>query len=300
LSNALEVVGLRKEYREFALRDVSLELPTGYIMGFVGPNGSGKTTTIKAILGLIRPDGGAVRVFGEDPVKPGAQENQRVGVVMDTPLYPGDWTVRDVGRAVALFYRGWDPTRFAAELDRFDLSPAKRVRELSRGMKVKLQMAVALSHHAELLVLDEPTSGLDPVARDELCDLLREFVLDEDHSVLFSTHITQDLEKTADYITVLIDGRVAFTGELDGLVGAYVRVSGAVDGLDAAGRAEVIGYRERGGVFEGLARDTAFGGLPSGLQSGLPSDLPPGLLAEPATLDEIVVHLANSKEPVHV
>jgi ABC-2 type transport system ATP-binding protein len=165
-------------------------------MGFIGPNGAGKTTTIKLILGISRCDAGRVRLFGEEGT---LEQNERIGVVMDSPPYVEDWTANDVERAISPFYSSWDTAHYDGYLRRFGLERKKKVKELSRGMRMKLQIAVALSHNAELLILDEPTSGLDPVARDEICDLLREFVTDENKSVLFSTHITTDLEKTADY-----------------------------------------------------------------------------------------------------
>ncbi|MDR0406100.1 MAG: ABC transporter ATP-binding protein, partial [Clostridiales bacterium] len=186
MSNILEVRGLCKRYRSFALNEVTFDLPRGYIMGFVGPNGAGKTTTIKLILNVIKPDGGSVSV----------PRQEEIGVVMEAPLYVDDWRVYDVEAAIAPFYRNWDAGQFAGYLKRFGLDAKKKVKELSRGMKVKLQIAAALSHDAKLLILDEPTSGLDPVARDEIRDLLRAFVADERKSVLFSTHITTDLDKT--------------------------------------------------------------------------------------------------------
>jgi ABC-2 type transport system ATP-binding protein len=285
MTEALAVVGLTKRYPEFLLDDVSITIPTGYVMGFVGPNGAGKTTTLKAILGIVKPDAGAVRLFGGPA---GAAANQRVGVVMDNPYYPDGWTARDVGEMAGLFHQRWSAPGFARRLDQFGISATKKISELSRGMRVKLQLAVALSHGADLLVLDEPTSGLDPVARDELRNLLHDFVADKTHTVLFSTHITQDLERTADYITLLFDGRTVFSGELEALSNSYVRVSGDVDRLRPADRADFIVYRARGGVFEGM----------------VPADraaaLPPDWLTEAVSIDEIVVYLSQSKEPSHV
>ncbi|MDR1264126.1 MAG: ABC transporter ATP-binding protein [Propionibacteriaceae bacterium] len=286
MTEALAVVGLTKRYPEFLLDGVNITIPTGYVMGFVGPNGAGKTTTLKAILGIVKPDAGVVRLFGGPAGA--AAVNQRVGVVMDNPYYPEGWTARDVGEMAGLFYERWSAPGFARQLDQFGISATKKISELSRGMRVKLQLAVALSHGADLLVLDEPTSGLDPVARDELRNMLHDFVADEAHTVLFSTHITQDLERTADYITLLFDGRVVFSGELEALSNSYLRVSGDVDRLTPADRADIIGYRARGGVFEGM----------------VPADkaaaLPPDLLTEAVTIDEIVVYLSQAKEPSHV
>ena len=229
MNSILEVRGLRKSYDSFMLSDIAFDLPSGYIMGFVGPNGAGKTTTIKLILNVIKGDSGSVKLFGrEDTIV----HNEEIGVVMDAPLYVDDWKVSDVESALSPFYKQWDKKLFDEYIKRFGLESKKKIKELSRGMKIKLQIAAALSHNAKLLILDEPTSGLDPVARDEICDLLREFVSDENKSVLFSTHITSDLDKTADYITFILNGSIVFTGAKDELIEKYARVTGGLQDLD--------------------------------------------------------------------
>lgn len=285
MSEMLEVKGLGKSYATFHLSDVTFSLPYGYIMGFIGQNGAGKTTTIKLILGAIQADAGSVKLFGAssgDGAGNQANPNERIGVVLDTPLYIEDWTVDDVERAVSPFYARWDAGRFASLRERFRLERKAKVKDLSRGMKVKLQIAVALCHGAELLILDEPTSGLDPVAREEVCDLLQEFVGDEGRSVLFSTHITSDLERVADYITYIRDGSIVYTGTKDELLGRYVRVAGGLDELDAAQRGLIIGYRGHAVGFEGIAAASDL------------SRLPGGLVIDPVSLDDII--LGFSKE----
>jgi ABC-2 type transport system ATP-binding protein len=269
MTNILEARGLCKRYGAFELDGVTFDVPRGYIMGFVGPNGAGKTTTIKLILGVINPNAGSIE----------APDQEQIGVVMDAPPYVDDWTLKDVEAAISPFYQNWDAGKFAGYLKSFGLDAKKKVKELSRGMKVKLQIAAALSHGAKLLILDEPTSGLDPVARDEICDLLREFVTDEDKSVLFSTHITADLEKTADYITFILDGRIMFTGAKDILLEKYVRVTGGLRELDPEQKKLVIGYREHGTGFEGMA------------ETAQTRKLPGSLLMEPITLDEIIIFM---------
>jgi ABC-2 type transport system ATP-binding protein len=268
-ANLLEVRDLCKRYGDFALEGLTFNLPGGQIMGFIGPNGSGKTTAIKLILGVINQDGGSARTPG----------NQQIGVVMDTPLYAGDWKIADVETALAPFYQHWDAAKFAGCLEQFGLDRKKKVRELSRGLKVKLQMAAALSHNARLLILDEPTSGLDPVARDEICDLLRGFVTDESKSVLFSTHITADLEKTADAITFILNGRLMFTGPKDALLEKYRRVTGGPGELAAAHKKLILGLREYSTGFEGMT------------ETALAGQLPPGLLTENISLDEIIIFM---------
>jgi ABC-2 type transport system ATP-binding protein len=277
----VEVEGLCKRFDEFALKDVSFSLPQGFVMGFMGPNGAGKTTTIKSILGMLNTEAGNVRLFGRDinSLPPGQKE--RIGIVLDAPFFVRAWDLSEVERAVSGFYANWSRETYAALLKRFGLNPKKKVKELSRGMQMKLMIAVALSHEAELLILDEPTSGLDPVARDELTDILRAFISDGKKSVLFSTHITQDLEKVADYITFIRNGEIMFTGEKDELTDSYVMVKGGPGELDAGLRGRLIGCREYPAGFEALARRQDLTSLPNGVR------------AERANLDDIFIFLTG-------
>ncbi|MCL1799098.1 MAG: ABC transporter ATP-binding protein [Eggerthellaceae bacterium] len=281
MNNILEVRGLRKDYGSFALNEISFDVPSGYIMGFIGPNGAGKTTTLKSILSIVQPDSGSVKMFGQDG---GAVQNEEIGVVMDSPMYVDDWNVGDVEKAVSSFYKQWDKELYSGYLKRFGLEPKKKIKEMSRGMKIKLQIAAALSHSARLLILDEPTSGLDPVARDEICDLLREFVTDESKSVLFSTHITSDLEKTADYIVFILNGSIVFTGAKDDLLERYARVIGGLQELNTEQKKLVIGCREHGTGFEGMVETENIGKLPN------------GVLTEEISLDEIIIFMNKGAE----
>ena len=283
MSNILEVRGLRKNYGSFALNDVTFDLPFGYIMGFIGPNGAGKTTTIKLILNVIKSDSGSAKLFGREY---SSEQNEEIGVVMDAPLYVDDWRVSDVESALAPFYKQWDKKLFAEYIKRFGLETKKKVKELSRGMKIKLQIAAALSHNAKLLILDEPTSGLDPVARDEICGLLREFVSDENKSVLFSTHITSDLDKTADFITFILNGSIIFTGAKDGLIEKYARVTGGLHDLNEEQKKVVIGYREHGTGFEGMVEAVNVGKLSR------------DVLTEEINLDEVIIFM-NKGAAIH-
>lgn len=214
--NPFELHGLTKRYPSFTLDRVDLVVPRGYVMGLVGANGSGKTTTIKSALGMVHPDAGTVRVIGHD----------RLGVVLDHVPYAPSWPVQTVGSVMRSFYPHWDDARFASLTSEAGIPKATKVGELSRGMGTRLQLAVALSHGAELLILDEPTSGLDPLARDEFVDLIADYMTDESHSVLFSTHITSDLERISDYVTVMSGGRVLETGPTDQLLDGYRLVRG--------------------------------------------------------------------------
>ena len=210
--NVLEVRDLRKAYPAFTLKDVSFDVPQGAIVGFIGRNGAGKSTTLKSVLGLVHPDGGTVRVFGMDYAANEAAIRRRLGVVLGgIDFYPKK-KIRVITDVTRRFYDNWDEGKYRHYLELFAIDEEKRVDQLSSGMKVKYMIALALSHNAELLLLDEPTSGLDPVSRDELVELFRRIVADGSRSILFSTHITSDLEKCASHIAFIKDGEMLFDG----------------------------------------------------------------------------------------
>lgn len=276
---AIEVRGVTRRLGNFRLSEVDLVLPRGYVMGFVGPNGAGKTTTIKAVLGMIHPEAGTVRVLGRPAIDPGLRS--RIGFVADQPFLVPEWRAPDAAAALAPFYPRWDGGRFDELTRRFEVPRDTKVKDLSRGQGTKLMLALALAHDPELLVLDEPTSGLDPLAREDLLDVLREFMLDERRSVLFSTHITSDLEKIADHVEVICAGRVTFAGTRDEMVEQYAVVRGGPDTLTPQAAAAVLGRREGLASFEGLIwmRDSALFG--------------PDTVIEPATIEDVVTHLGR-------
>ena len=208
---ALEVSGLRKSFKGFALNDVSFDLPKGYVMGLVGPNGAGKTTVIKLIMNLIAPEAGEIKILGLDHRKQEAEARAQVGFVYDVMPFYADVSLRSTKRAIAPFYRKWNEALFQDLALSFELPLKKKVKRLSQGMRTKFALALALSHDAELLILDEPTTGLDPVFRRELLHGLSGLLQDERKSVLFSTHITSDLERIADYVTFIRDGSILLT-----------------------------------------------------------------------------------------
>lgn len=212
MDNFLEVSNLSKSFQSFQLRDINFSLPKGYIMGLIGPNGSGKTTTIKLILNMLKRDSGEVKIMGLDNVSDEKAVKANLGVVFDSNYLCEEWTVAQSEAAVSVFYKNWNTDRFSELLGRFHIAPTKKVKELSKGMQMKLMIACAFSYDAKLLILDEPTSGLDPVSRDELLKILSEYIEDGEHSVLFSTHIIGDLERTADYITYKL-WRIVFQRE---------------------------------------------------------------------------------------
>ena len=238
MSNALEVQDLCKTYGDFTLDSVSFTLPAGSIMGFVGQNGAGKTTTIRLILNMAARENGEIKIFGMDNLHDELAVKQEMAVAFDEIFFVDTWRVRDVEKVIRGFYNEWDSKLYGEYLKRFDLPLDKQIKDLSRGMKLKLMLAVALSHGAKLLILDEPTSGLDPVARDELLDILKEYIADGEKSVFFSTHITSDLERAADYITLIDRGRIFYTGTKDDLLKHFSQPT-----ID-----EILVYISKGGV----------------------------------------------------
>ena len=215
--NALELRNLTKAYPGFRLEGLNLTLPTGCILGLIGENGAGKSTTIKLILHMLRKDSGTVTVFGKD----NALAMEDIGVVMDEVGLPECLTVRQIGKVMKLTFRNWDEAAFEGLVGRFRLPDGKAFKDFSRGMKMKTGIAVALSHSAKLLILDEATSGLDPVVRDEVLELLSEFTRQEDHSILISSHIVSDLEKLCDYVAFLHKGKLMLWEEKDVLLSEY-------------------------------------------------------------------------------
>ena len=252
IDNYLELKDVNKSFPGFKLNNISLSLPKGYIMGLVGPNGAGKTTTIQLILNMLEKDMGEIFVFGKDNVKNENAIKQDVGVVFDSIFYVDSWTVKDTEKAVSIFYEDWKHDVFSEMLKRFDLPQGKKVRELSRGMQMKLMLACAFSHNAKLLILDEPTSGLDPAIRDEFLEILQEYIKDGERSVLFSTHITTDLERVADYITLINRGELVYTGSMEGLIDSYRLIKGRARDLTAELEKSIVGLRKTDMGFEGL------------------------------------------------
>ena len=250
--NLLSVEGLSKKYDGFHLKDISFGLPSGYIMGFIGRNGAGKTTTIKAMLNLVRPDSGRVSVLGQEYYGNETSLKKVVGLTLGgVDYYPGAAIAR-ITAVFRRFYDTWDDSAYRGYLKRFGLDETKKVRQLSAGMKVKYALALALSHGACLLVLDEPTTGLDPVSRDDMLDLFREIIEAGDRSILFSTHITSDLEKCADYITYIRDGRLMASAEREEFLGSYLVVKGRKDQLTTTLRTKMIGHKLTDFGFTGM------------------------------------------------
>jgi len=251
----LQIQNLRKEFKEFTLKDINLTLERGFIMGFIGPNGAGKSTTIKNILNLMNRDSGEIKLFGKDNVKHEIEVKNKIGFVLDESYYYEEITVLEMKSIMSSFYKNWDEAAFKRYLKDFGISPKKKIKELSKGMKMKFSLAVALSHHAELLIMDEPTSGLDPVVRSELLDILSDLMQDENKGVFFSTHITSDLDKIADYITFIDNGQIVFSAAKDDILDNYGLVKGPKELVCYNNPADFIGIRENQYGFEGLVQN---------------------------------------------
>lgn len=280
MSSILTIDNLNKNFDGFSLKNVSFSLERGFIMGFIGPNGAGKSTTIKLILNLLKRDSGRIEVFGLDSIKHELEIKNRIGFVFDENYFYEELTPAMLQKIIAPLYKKWDDGAFRSYISNFGLPKDKRIKELSKGMKMKLSLAVALSHQAELLIMDEPTSGLDPVVRSELLDILSQLIQDEKKSVFFSTHITSDLDKIADYITLIHDGQIVFSRAKDELFDQYAIVKGDNRLLDADTRKLFVGIRSNQFGFEGVTAN----------RSQVRKILQGNVMIEKPTLEDIMVY----------
>lgn len=250
--NILEVKNISKKYEAFTLDNVSFSIPKGYIMGFIGENGAGKTTTLNAMLNIINKDSGEVSIFGKDMDKAELEIKKDIAFMTGNSFYPKK-KLRDITNIFKRFYTTWDGDIYQVYMNKFKLDENKKVDELSKGMQIKYQIALALSHHAKLIILDEPTSGIDPVARDQLLEIFQGLVEEGEITILFSSHITSDLEKCADYITFIQDGRIVESLSKDDLIAKYILVNGDMDSLKNV-ESSLIAHKVNAFGFTGLAK----------------------------------------------
>lgn len=279
MNNVIEVSNLRKQYNNFLLDHISFSVPCGFVGGFIGENGAGKTTTLKLILGMVMKDGGDIKLFGKPAEDVSLKED--IGVLFEQPYYQEDWTPLDIEKVMRPFYKKWSDAAFHQYLDRFSLDPKQKYKTMSRGMKMKLGMAVTLAHDAKLLLLDEPTSGLDPVGRDEMLDIFRDYMVKEDRTIFFSTHITSDLEKIADYITYIQNGRILYSGLKDDLIEKYCLVRGGIGDLPQSKHKQIFGLREHPSGFDGMIETKNIAGFPT------------SVVTETVSLDDIMVRMSK-------
>lgn len=277
-NNALAVNGLTKRYTDFTLDGITFAVPRGTIVGFIGENGAGKSTTINAILGLIHKDTGTVSILGKEEKQIDNTVREQIGVVLDGSNFPGSLSSQKLNNVLKNIYKSWDEQMYFSLLKKLALPSNKKIKEFSKGMKMKLSIAVALSHHSKLLILDEATSGLDPVVRDDILDMFLDFVQDEDNSILVSSHITSDLEKVADHIVFIHDGKVVFSKSKDDLIYRYGIIKCGVAQFEALDKSDIIAYRKQDYEWQVLVADKA-----------MAQKKYPKALIDPATIDEIML-----------
>ncbi len=257
MKNILELQQVSKTFLKsgFTLDNVSFSLPYGAILGFVGENGAGKTTTIGCILNTITKDKGTVKLFGREMTDADADMREKIGVVYDGNNFPAYWTPKQLSQIMEGIYTQWDNSLFREYLETFNLQADQKIKHYSRGMTMKLAIAAALSHHPQLLILDEATSGLDPIVRDEMLDVFLDFVQDEDHSILLSSHITSDLEKIADYITFIHNGKILMTASKNDLVYHYAVMRCRENQFLSLAPSDILAYRKRDYQIDVLVSD---------------------------------------------
>lgn len=275
MENSIEIKGISKKYAQFQLNDVSFSVPCGTVMGFIGENGAGKTTTIRAILGLMKPDSGSITVLGGEAGSLPADVKERIGVVFDGLAFPETLNAVQLDKVMSGIYKNWSSETFFGFMDRFSLPLKKKFRTFSRGMEMRLSMAAALSHDPQLLVLDEPTSGLDPVMRSEILDILLDFMQDETHSILISTHITSALEHIADYITFIHKGRVVFTEDRNEMREKYRILKCTEEDVQRMDKADIIGMKKTRFTVEVLT---------------VAADKYPDIVADVPSIEDIMVY----------
>lgn len=282
IKNVIELKNVSKDYGDFKLDNVSFSVPEGSVCGFIGQNGAGKTTTINLILDIIKRDSGEIKVFGENVSEKSAALRENIGVVFDEMGFHEFMTGKDINIMMKNIYKNWDEEAFFDYLKRFSLPAKKPCGKFSRGMRMKLQIAVALSHHAKLLVMDEPTSGLDPIVRNEMINIFREFVLNEDYSILLSSHITGDLEKIADEIVFIDGGKILLSGNKDEILEKHGILKCKKSELPMVSESLIVSFEESSFGAEVLINDRHAA-----------ARLYPEMVIEPAPLEQIMIFYVN-------
>ena len=282
--NVIELKDVVKDYGDFKLDKISFAVPEGSVCGFIGQNGAGKTTTINLILDVIKKDAGEVLLFGQPVDGKSASLREDVGVVFDEMGFHDFMTGKDINIMMKNIYKNWDEEVFFDYLKRFSLPSKKPCGKFSRGMRMKLQIAVALSHHAKMLIMDEPTSGLDPIVRNEMINIFREFVVEEDHTILLSSHITGDLEKIADEVVFIDGGRIVLSGNKDEILEKHGIIKCKKEELSKISESLIVSFEESSFGAEVLVNDRHAA-----------AKLYPDMLIEPALLEQIMIFYVNKK-----
>lgn len=275
--NALEITDLNKNFKGFSLKNINLELPKGYILGYIGQNGAGKTTTIKLIMNQLKYDSGDIRLFGRRYKDDEAKYKELIGFIGDECYFPTCFTLKDVINTLKDFYVSFDEVKFNEYAKKWEIPYKKKIKDFSKGMKVKLAFASVLSRDTKLLLLDEPTSGLDPVVRNEVLEILQEYISDGERSVVFSTHIVSDLEKITDYLYFINNGEKVFYDTTENILESHLVVKGGIDDLTEELKQKLIGYKSSHIGFEGL------------IQYKDKKKLDEDLLFEKPSIDDIII-----------
>ncbi|MED4069850.1 ABC transporter ATP-binding protein [Priestia endophytica] len=256
MKNVIELKNINKTYKEFKIENLSLNVKRGFVTGFIGANGAGKSTTIKMIMNLIKNDSGSVSVFGKDYKNHEQEIKQRIGFVFDENIFYERWNLKQIKRFISKAYKNWNDKTFYEYVELFELPLNLKIKNFSKGMKMKASLALALSHKAELIIMDEPTSGLDPVVRREILDILYELMQDEQKTIFFSSHITTDLDRIADYITFIHKGKLIFSEDVHSIAENYAIIKGETNLLDPDVEKELVGVRKTHMGFEGLTSNS--------------------------------------------
>jgi len=289
----LELNNLTKRYDTFTLDSVNMSLEEGFIMGLVGQNGAGKTTIIKLILGLLKRNNGSINIFGKDIDEDPNEIKQQIGFVLDESDWYDSFSIREMVKIISSFYDNWDQRIFEKYLKSFNLNEAARINSLSKGMKMKFSLAVALSHDAKLLIMDEPTSGLDPIIRDEVLEILQKIIADGGRSILFSSHISSDIEKIADYITFINEGKIIFSKSREEIADTYRMVTGPIEYLDQDIAKFFDAIRKKKRNFTAITTDSQRIEKEFATYFGDRS-----MVIERAGIDEIMLHLIKGEQYV--
>ena len=278
--NKIEIKNLKKDYQNFALKDVNFSIPEGYVTGFIGRNGMGKTTTIKSILSLIQYQGEILSIHDDEKTK---LDNQKIGVIMDDSFLAKDWNMELVNQAMKVGYDEWNENAYWKFLEKFNIDKKLKVKELSRGMKIKLMLSIALSHNAELLILDEPTSGLDPSMREEFVEVISDYMQDDKYTVLFSTHITQDLETIADYIVFIDNGEIVLALEKEEFINYFMILKCGLENQNILDSSAILGQKKTKYNIEYLVKRDAI------------QDIPNEYVEDAITIDKIMILYGREK-----
>ena len=287
-ANVIEIKGVSKDYGDFKLDNISFTVPEGSVCGFIGQNGAGKTTTIRIILDAINRDGGEVYLFGQNIDKGSASLREDIGVVFDEMGFHDFLTARQINTIMKNVYQNWKEEKYFEYLKRFSLPTKKACGSFSRGMRMKLQIAAALSHEAKLLIMDEPTSGLDPIVRNEMLQIFREYVIEEDHTILLSSHITGDLEKLADEVVFIDGGKIVLQGNKDEILEKHAILRCRKDELKMINESLIVSAEISSLGAEVLVNDKKTA-----------KKLYPEMVIEPAGLDEIMIYYVNQAKGYH-